>query len=154
VAKRKAFFRSHKSHLSADSIHRFHHDSDKMADETEEAPLGDQVTVRFYVGGKLYKVSRSVIEQQHDTMLAQLVSETWQNEDSRNKAIFIDRDRERFAFVLDYLCCGQVRLPATMSKDAPMKDMDSCDILAEGSKIVRNYGALRGSKNSTRNSIA
>jgi hypothetical protein len=107
--------------------------------------MAEKVTIRFIVGGKLYEVSRSsLIEQQHDTMLTRLVSETWQNEESSNEAIFIDRDGERFAFVLDYLRYGQVQLPATMSKDALMKDMDYYGILADGGKIlVSNYGIAR-----------
>jgi hypothetical protein len=76
--------------------------ADTMAEE-DQASSGEQATIRFNVGGKLYKVSRSLIEQR-DTMLARLTSETWQREDSGNQDIFIDRDGERFAYVLDNVC--------------------------------------------------
>jgi hypothetical protein len=112
-----------------------------MAEE-DQASTGEKTAIRFDVGGKLYKVSRSLIEQQTDTMLARLISETWEREGSGNEAIFIDRDGDQFACVLNYLRYGKVHLPVTISKDALMMDMDYYGIVADGTKIS-NYDIAR-----------
>ncbi|CAB9519416.1 PotAssium voltage-gated channel [Seminavis robusta] len=57
-------------------------------------------TAELNVGGSKYEVSRSLIEQYPDTMLARLVSETWQRDEQE---IFIDRSGLRFQYVLDYM---------------------------------------------------
>jgi len=79
-------------------------------------------TVRFNVGGKLYEVSRSLIESFPSTMLARMVSETWQ--DDSEATLFIDRDGERFRYCLDYMRDGKVSLPLTVSKGAFLQDLD------------------------------
>jgi hypothetical protein len=80
-------------------------------------------TVCFDVGGKIYKVSRSLLQAHPDTMLARIASETWQS-DSSSQTIFIDRDNERFRYCLDYLRDGSVDLPMTVSKEALLKDLE------------------------------
>ena len=66
-------------------------------------------------GGWLFKTSRSHINQNEvTTMLARLVSETWQ-EDS-TKPVFVDRDGDIFAQVLNYLRYGSIILPNTIEK--------------------------------------
>ena len=57
--------------------------------------------VQFDVGGRLFKTSRSLIDKHEDTMLARLVSDTWQEDPT--KPVFIDRNGDIFAHVLDYL---------------------------------------------------
>jgi hypothetical protein len=114
-----------------------------MAAEDQTSSGKKTTIIRFNVGGKLYEVSRSLIEQQNDTMLARLVSEIWEQKGSGNEAVFIERDSERFAYVLDYLRDGQVYLPATISKEALMMDMDYYGIVADGTKIAVNFGIAR-----------
>ena len=67
-------------------------------------------TVRFNVGGTIYEVSRSLLEQHPNTMLARMVSKTWLSEEEDNERkdepLFIDRDRERFCYVLDFMRDG------------------------------------------------
>jgi len=63
-------------------------------------------TVHLDVGGKLCRVSKALLETYPDTMLARLVSDTWNAtvmETTEDNAIFIDRNGERFQHVLDYL---------------------------------------------------
>ena len=79
-------------------------------------------TVQLDVGGTIYKVSRSLLESFPDTMLARMVSETWQKDP--NKPIFVERDGESFRYVLHYMRDGHVFLPITMSKDAVLKDLE------------------------------
>jgi hypothetical protein len=55
--------------------------------------------IKFDVGGRLYKVSRSSIERFPSTMLAKMISETWQKDPE--VTLFIDRDGDRFRFCLD-----------------------------------------------------
>jgi hypothetical protein len=56
-------------------------------------------------------------------MLAWLVSERW-TKGTVGKRINISRAGPRFAFVLDYLRYKQVVLPATVSKEMFLKDLD------------------------------
>ena len=90
-------------------------------------------TVRFDVGGTIYKVSRSLIGQYPDTMLSRMVSKTWldvdvsdNNTDQQNEdPLFIDRDGERFRYVLDYMRDGpEIALPITVSKESLVKDLE------------------------------
>ena len=65
----------------------------------------DEATVKFNVGGKHFEVSRALIDEHADSMLRRLVSDTW-NEDP-SKAVFIDRDGDIFAHILNYLRYGR-----------------------------------------------
>jgi len=65
-------------------------------------------TVRLDVGGKLYRVSKALLETYPDSMLARLVSDTWNaapedKEKDELDVLFIERNGERFQHVLDYL---------------------------------------------------
>mmetsp|Transcript_2278 Transcript_2278/g.2606 ORF Transcript_2278/g.2606 Transcript_2278/m.2606 type:complete len:218 (-) Transcript_2278:144-797(-) len=91
-------------------------------------------TVLFDVGGKIYKVSRSLLEQHSDTMLARLASDTWcatnntssknDKQDDNTTALFIERDGERFRCVLDYMRDGGiVHLPSNIQKEAVIQDL-------------------------------
>jgi len=105
-------------------------------------------TVRFDVGGKIYKVARSLLDQYPDTMLARLVSKTWSpgndvdsrvNEgeeksdnkdgcnqtsgDDKDAAVYIERDGQRFRYCLDYMRDGCVHLPPSIPKKAFLQDL-------------------------------
>lgn len=76
-------------------------------------------TVQFNVGGKIYEVSKSLLEAFPNTMLADKA-----NESSSSTPIFIDRDPDRFAFCLDYMRDNStVYLPETVSKSAILKEL-------------------------------
>jgi hypothetical protein len=88
-------------------------------------------TVRFNVGGTMYEVSRSLLEQHGDNMLARMASERWQREghnssSSTDEPLFIERNGERFQYVLDYMRDGgSVYLPfLAVSKDALLKELE------------------------------
>ena len=63
-------------------------------------------TVELNVGGVRHEVARSTLLHHPDFMLAVLVSERWDkssgNGSDKREPIFIDRDGERFRFVLDF----------------------------------------------------
>jgi hypothetical protein len=83
--------------------------------------------VTFDVGGKIYRVSRSLIEQHDATVLARMISETWQTVGAgevKGSAIFIDRDGDRFAYVLDFMRYGHVVLPYHISRELFLLDLD------------------------------
>ena len=63
-------------------------------------------TIKFNVGGKHFEVSRDLMEAHSETkMLGKLVSETWQQDPE--ETVFIDRDGDIFAHVLNYLRYGR-----------------------------------------------
>ncbi len=68
-----------------------------MSDATE--------TVRFNVGGRLFEVSRALIDGHSETVLGKLASDTWN--DDPGKAVFIDRSGDIFARVLEFLRYGR-----------------------------------------------
>lgn len=96
------------------------------------------ITVRFNVGGRIYEVSRSLLDLFPNTMLSRMVSDMWQevqvarngdgDGDDQNEAaplIFVDRNGDRFQYVLDYMRDGQkASLPFTVSKEGFLKDLE------------------------------
>jgi len=99
-------------------------------------------TVSFDVGGKLYKVAKESIKSHKGSILARLVSETLKpetnKEDSQVSEIFIDRDGERFAYVLDFIRYGEVALPKGMSREMFIKDLDFFGIQLENEDKVKS----------------
>ncbi|CAB9525465.1 expressed unknown protein [Seminavis robusta] len=78
--------------------------------------------VRLNVGGTKYKVSRSLIETYPDTMLAKIISKTWQHDP--NSEVFIDRDGERFRYVLDYMRDQKAFVAMNVSKASIIKELE------------------------------
>jgi BTB/POZ domain len=77
--------------------------------------------VKFNVGGKRFDVSRSLINAFPHTMLSKVASETWQKAD--DDPIFIDRDCERFHYVLDYMRDGYTSIPFNITRDAVLNEL-------------------------------
>lgn len=84
-------------------------------------------TVTFDVGGKHYTVSRSLLESFPNTKLAKDASNVWTNNNGNQiiEPIFIERDGDRFQWIIDYMRDGMVSLPCSISKEALMNDMKS-----------------------------
>jgi hypothetical protein len=98
-----------------------------MSDPTREigksySPTDSYSTVKFNVGGRHYEVSRASIEKFPSTMLARMISETWQKDPE--VTLFIDRDSDRFRFCLDYMRDGQVCLPHNVPKEGILLELD------------------------------
>mmetsp|Transcript_8685 Transcript_8685/g.11646 ORF Transcript_8685/g.11646 Transcript_8685/m.11646 type:complete len:264 (+) Transcript_8685:36-827(+) len=85
--------------------------------------LTTKTTVQFNVGGKKYEVSRSMLGQHSDTMLARMASGTWQRD--TESCLFVERDGGRFQYVLDYMRDGEVTLPAagSVTKESLLKEL-------------------------------
>jgi hypothetical protein len=95
-----------------------------MSNEANAVTTNNAPSVTFDVGGTIYKISRSLIEQYPDTMLARMVSDTWLKGDQK-EPLFIDRNGERFQYCLDYMRDGPVvALPFTIPKDALLKELE------------------------------
>jgi hypothetical protein len=90
--------------------------------KSSDSPTDSYSTVKFDVGGRLYKVSRSSIERFPSTMLARMISEAWQKDPE--VTLFIDRDSDRFRFCLDYMRADKVWLPLNIPKEAFLDDLD------------------------------
>ncbi|KAL7542894.1 hypothetical protein ACHAXR_012195 [Thalassiosira sp. AJA248-18] len=84
--------------------------------------MAEEATVKFNVGGKQFEASRALIDAHSDTMLGRLVSDTW-NEDP-GKAVFIDRDGDIFAHILNYLRYGSIELPITLPRSMFDRELD------------------------------
>ncbi|GFH50201.1 K_tetra-domain-containing protein [Chaetoceros tenuissimus] len=65
--------------------------------------------VKLNIGGTPYEVSRSLINSFPDSMLGSVVSDKWK--ENSEELIFIERDGQRFRYVLDYMRDGKVNLP-------------------------------------------
>lgn len=81
-----------------------------MAEETLNDASSKSLSVD--VGGTLYRVSRSLLEQYPNTMLTRMASEAWQ--ENPNDTLFIERDGRRFAYVLDFMRDAKVSIPAAV----------------------------------------
>mmetsp|Transcript_39112 Transcript_39112/g.94546 ORF Transcript_39112/g.94546 Transcript_39112/m.94546 type:complete len:221 (-) Transcript_39112:162-824(-) len=93
--------------------------------EEKDEQLPSSNTVKFNVGGKLYEVSKSLLERFPTTILAQKVEEVENEASSSTTPIFFDRDPDRFAFCLDYMRDnGIVYLPENVPKSAFVKDLE------------------------------
>ena len=110
------------------------------------AAVGDKKeTVKFNVGGKLYEVSRSLLEDLHPkTVLARMASDTWQGDPE--STIFVERDGDRFRCVLDYMRDGRVDLPPTVSKASVLRDLDYFGIEAEPGLVNDGCGVLESAE--------
>lgn len=104
-------------------------------------------TVCLNVGGQIYQVSRSLLEQHADTMLARMIDKYWQKEaEADNAVLFIDRSGHRFQYVLDFMRDGQVFLPVTVSKFAFLLDLEYYGFDAEQDAISSTTGSAPPSK--------
>ena len=105
---------------------------------------GHAETVTFDVGGKHYKVSRSLIERFPDTILARMTSELWLGGNkAKDEPIFIERDGERFRYCLDYMRDGRVSVPITASKDGIVKDLEYYGFEGVDSTAIEVCGTSR-----------
>lgn len=87
------------------------------------------MTVQFNVGGKHFEISRACVSKHPDSILGRLMSD-----DSQSQPIFIDRNGDVFALVLDYMRYGSVVLPVTVPEETFLRDLDHYGIVyTEGS---------------------
>ena len=95
-----------------------------MNDESKSTAASSAETVMFDVGGKIYKVSHSLLEQHSETVLAKLVDDKWLADSDKGKPVFIDRNGIAFEYVLDYLRYGSVELPPNIMMSTVTRELD------------------------------
>lgn len=95
-----------------------------MNDESKSTAAYSSETVMFDVGGKIYKVSHSLLEQHSETVLAKLVDDKWLADSDKGKPVFIDRNEIAFEYVLDYLRYGSVELPPNIMMSTVTRELD------------------------------
>jgi BTB/POZ domain len=113
-------------------------------DFVDFVPCSEKSIVVFDVSGRIFKVRRTVLDIYPETVLSRAASELWsatnvstlvaeaesppqsvQKEKKKPEAIFIDRDSDRFACVIDFMRNnGIVELPVTVSRDAFLRDLE------------------------------
>jgi hypothetical protein len=102
---------------------------------------GTSKTVCLNVGGHIYEFSRDILDRHPDSMLSHMMSERWQQTatthqyttdttpDAQQKIDndgipFIDRNGQRFGYILDLCRDGVVYLPVTVSPAALQMDLE------------------------------
>ncbi|KAL3917193.1 MAG: hypothetical protein SGILL_004827, partial [Bacillariaceae sp.] len=112
----------------------------------QKEPSALESNVRFNVGGRVYEVARSTVEQYPDTMLARMIDTTWKHEHYKpGDMIYIDRNGNRFQYVLDYMRDGTVHLPVTECYAAIAHELDYFGFENVGPKKVVQ-GTLEGGR--------
>lgn len=125
-------------------------------------------TVVFNVGGKPYEVEKDLILQQPNTLLAhKIISEPSKEEEkleesssesnlseSQRAPVFIDKDPERFEYILEWYRNKKVSLPPTVSLAAFKKDAhyfglpDNLEVHVDRPKISEVLSAKHSLKTS------
>lgn len=77
--------------------------------------------IQFNVGGTRYDIAEETLLNHADTMLAKLVSSKWKK-GGNQEPLFIDRDGERFRYILDWYRDGQITVPRTIPVSALRND--------------------------------
>jgi len=100
--------------------------------------------IKYNVGGIKYQVARSLIRMYPKSLLAKTAFSPWNKDEDHDKEIYIERDGDRFRYVLDYLRDGLVFIPATVAKEAVMLDLnyyglDYNDDVVIGTETSTNY---------------
>lgn len=98
-------------------------------------------TITFNISGTLYEISRSLLEQFPNSMLAKCASEQWQK-DPPESQIFIERNGVRFQYVLDYMRDGRVDVPVSQTKQSILEELEYFGIDVEDECLVDNAKAF------------
>lgn len=106
------------------------------SEHTESTPQGNGNSriVRLNVGGTRYEVSRNTLMRLEGSMLAILISGQWREGDVEDE-IFIDRDGNRFKYILDYLRSDWVYVSDLSDQAALKDDFEFFGINADMSKV-------------------
>ena len=89
--------------------------------------------ITFNIGGQRYEISRSLLDQFPESMLANCASGQWL--ENPEKEIFIERDGAAFRYILNYMRDGSVFLPVTERKQSFIKELEYYGIEARDSDI-------------------
>jgi hypothetical protein len=101
--------------------------------------------LHFDVGGTPYNVAKDTLLKSKDTVLAKLVSEKWTAD---QETIFIDRDGERFKYILEtaevyWYRDGRIIVPITVALDADFFGLQEDAVIEEKASINKLLYNLR-----------
>lgn len=119
---------------STDDVDPLHHPDTSSPPSTNSKKTFNRDLIRLNVAGTHYEVSREMLMRYQGSLLANLAN-TW-NEDKFNSEIFIFRDGQLFAYVLDYLRSGKVHLPYSITLAALKKELDYFQIPVDMSQLI------------------
>jgi hypothetical protein len=77
--------------------------------------------VQFDVGGVHYNVAEDTLMKYEGTMLAKMVAEKWKK-GGDEEPLFIDRNGERFQYILDWYRDGRITVPRIIAIDALIEE--------------------------------
>lgn len=81
--------------------------------------------VKFNVGESKFEVSKSLLDRYPTCMLSGISSDRWKQEGaSEDDAIFIERNGDRFQYVLDYMRDSKVELPLSVPRGQFVADLE------------------------------
>lgn len=113
--------------------------------------MNNESIVTFNVGGKTYQVKQSLLNRFPDTVLG-TISLLWNNEShGHNEPIFLDRNGDRFPYILDYMRDQQkIVLPLSVSKESFVKDLEfygfhdiiEDDIIDQSHHLISNVNCI------------
>ena len=92
-------------------------------------------TIKFDVGGTIYKVSKSLLEKFPGSLLERCASKTW---NEGGEEVFIEGDGARFRQVLDYMRHSEVTLPRGESTASFLKELEYYGIGFDKDKIFNS----------------
>lgn len=85
--------------------------------------MSSDATVVFNADCTTYEVSRALVEKFPDSMSAKLISDTWQQDNNDDEAIFLQCNGPRFQYVVDYMQFQKVNLALCVSKEAVLQGL-------------------------------
>ena len=107
-------------------------------------------TIKFNVGGTKYEISQSLLDRYPSCVLNQICSKTWVQADAETatvkgaaEEIFIDRNGERFQYILDYMRDSRVELPLSIPRSQFVTDMEFFGLTYEDESITLNPANAR-----------
>eukprot|EP00980_Cylindrotheca_fusiformis_P015334 scaffold4282_cov112-Cylindrotheca_fusiformis.AAC.17 len=107
-------------------------------DRKNTKSISSLTTVTFNIGGHLYEVSRSLLRQYPDTILAKKAEEIPYG---MSLPIMFDRDGERFRYCLEFMRDGRVSLPVSASRQAVLEDLKFYGFVLEDENLVDGSSA-------------
>jgi len=121
-----------------------------MKDTVKPSKKGSSKTIKFNVGGTKYEISQTLLDRYPSCMLNKICSRTWVQADAETatvkeaaEEIFIDRNGERFQYILDYMRDSRVELPLSIPRSQFVMDMDYFNLDYKEESITLNPANAR-----------
>eukprot|EP00977_Amphora_coffeiformis_P023587 scaffold13700_cov153-Amphora_coffeaeformis.AAC.1 len=121
-----------------------------MKDSIKLPKKDSSKTIKFNVGGTKYEISQALLDRYPSCMLSKICSKTWVQADAETatvkeaaEEIFIDRNGQRFQYVLDYMRDSRVELPLSIPRSQFVADMEYFSLDYKEESITLNPADAR-----------